>query len=232
MPSIIYRLQRIIQEVNRAPDIQHALDLIAERLIKDLIADACTIFLVSRDDPSILILKSSHGLNPDIVGNVRRRFGEGLIGMVADRAESINLVNAIDHKNFILVPNSGEDAFPIYLGVPIITHRKVQGVIAIQRAERAFNADDEAFLSTLAAQLATSFEHAESHGRFKHIGEHNKDRKTLVVRGVAGAPGMAIGEAIVLNRGSILESVPDKKITDKQPEIKGFKDAIQNVQND
>ena len=232
MPSMIYRLQRIVQEVNRAPDIQHALDLIAERLIKDLIADACTIFLVSKDDPSILILKSSYGLNPDIVGNVRRRFGEGLIGVVADRAESINLVNAIDHKNFILVPNSGEDAFPIYLGVPIITHRKVQGVIAIQRAERAFNADDEAFLSTLASQLATSIEHAESHGRFKHIGEHNKDRKTLVVRGVAGAPGMAIGEAIVLNRGSNLESVPDKKITDKQPEIKGFKDAIQNVQND
>ena len=232
MPSMIYRLQRIVQEVNRAPDIQHALDLIAERLIKDLIADACTIFLVSRDDPSVLILKSSHGLNPGIVGKVKRRFGEGLFGMVADRAESINLANAIDHKNFILVPDSGEDKFPVYLGVPIITHRKVQGVIAIQRAEGAFNADDEAFLSTLAAQLATSIEHAESHGRFKLIGEHNKERKTLVVRGVAGAPGMAIGQAIVLNRGSNLESVPDKKIEDKQHEIKGFKDALQNVQND
>ena len=232
MPSMIYRLQRIVQEVNQAPDIQHALDLIAERLIRDLIADACTIFLVSRDDPSELILKSSHGLNPGIVGHVTRRFGEGLIGMVADRAESINLVNAIDHKNFILVPDSGEDEFPIYLGVPIITHRKVQGVIAIQRAENAFNADDEAFLSTLAAQLATSIEHAESQGRFKLIGEENKEQKTHVVRGVAGAPGMAIGEAIVLNRGSDLESVPDKKIEDHAPEIKDFKDAIKSVQDE
>ncbi|MFA9419636.1 MAG: phosphoenolpyruvate--protein phosphotransferase [Gammaproteobacteria bacterium] len=228
---MIYRLQRIVQEVNQAPDIQHALDLIAERLIRDLIADACTIFLVSRDDPSELILKSSYGLNPDIVGKVRRQFGEGLIGMVADRAESINLVNAVDHKDFILVPGSGEDELPIYLGVPIITHRKVQGVIAIQRSEKAFNADDEAFLATLAAQLATSIEHAESQGRFKLIGEQNKEKKTHVVRGVAGAPGMAIGEAIVLNRGSELESVPDKKTDHPEPEIKGFKDAIKSVQD-
>ncbi len=232
MPSMIYRLQRIVQEVNQAPDIQHALDLIAERLIRDLIADACTIFLVSKDDPSELVLKSSHGLNPGIVGKVRRSFGEGLIGMVADRAESINLVNAIGHKNFILVPESGEDRFPVYLGVPIITHRKVQGVIAIQRSEKAFNADDEAFLATLAAQLATSIEHAESQGRFKLIGEQDKERRTHVVRGVAGAPGMAIGEAIVLNRGSDLESVPDKKINDHAPEIKGFKDAIKSVHDD
>ena len=119
MPSMIYRLQRIVQEVNQAPDIQHALDLIAERLIKDLIADACTIFLVSKEDPSELVLKSSHGLNPDNIDKVIRKFGEGLVGMVAERAESINLVNALDHKNFILVPDSGEADFPVYLGVPI-----------------------------------------------------------------------------------------------------------------
>jgi phosphotransferase system enzyme I (PtsP) len=232
VPSMIFRLQRIVQEVNRAPDIQHALDLIAESLIRDLIADACTIFLLSRDDSSELVLKSSYGLNPDNVGNVRRKIGEGLIGMVAERAESINLANAIDHKNFILVPDSGEAEYPVYLGVPIITHRKVQGVIAIQRAEQGFNADDEAFLATLAAQLATSIEHAESHGRFKLIGKQDNERRTHIVRGVAGAPGMAIGEAIVLNRGSDLESVTDKKVEDYKLEIESFKAAIQHVQDE
>ena len=123
---------------------------------------------------------------------MRRKVGEGIIGTVAERAESINLVNAIDHKDFILVPDSGETDFPVYLGVPIIAHRKVQGVIAIQREKQEFNADDEAFLATLAAQLATSIEHAESHGRFKLIGEQNIEKKTHIVRGVAGAPGMAI----------------------------------------
>jgi phosphotransferase system enzyme I (PtsP) len=229
---MISRLQRIVQEVSRAPDIQHALDLISERLIESLIADACTIFLTSDEDPSQLILKSSKGLNPDIVGKVKRRIGEGLIGMVAAKAESINLINAVDHKNFILVPDSGETAFPIYLGVPIITHRKVLGVIAIQRAKKAFNEDDEAFLATLAAQLANSLEHAESQGRFKLIGDHKLEPTTHIVRGVAGSPGMAIGEVIVLNRGSDLDSVPDKKIEQYEPEIRDFKAAIVKVQQE
>jgi len=188
--------------------------------------------LTSADDSSQLILKSSYGLNPDIVGKVTRKIGEGLIGMVADKAESINLINAAEHKNFILVPNSGEAKFPIYLGVPIITHRKVLGVIAIQRAEKPFNEDEEAFLATLAAQLANSLEHAESQGRFKLLGEQNVEPKTHIVRGVAGAPGMAIGEVIVLNRGSDLDSVPDKKIEQHDPEINGFKTAIVKVQQE
>ena len=230
--SMIFRLQRIIQEVSRSPDIQHALDLIAQSLIADLVADACTIFLVTDDDPPVLVLKSSYGLNPDIIGHVTREFGQGLIGMVAARAESINLTKAPDHKDFILVPDSGEAEFPIYLGVPIISHRKVLGVIAIQRAQQAFNEDDEAFLTTLAAQLATSIEHAESQGRFRLIGSETPDQSSHMVRGVAGSPGMAIGQAIVLNRGVNLESVPDKKIEDRRPEIKNFDDAVRKVQED
>ena len=146
MPSMIHRLHSIVQEVGRSPDIQHALDLIANRLIHDLRADACTIFLTSTEDPPTLILKACQGLNPEIINNVERKFGQGLIGIVAERAEPINLVNAIDHKDFILVPNSGEAEYPIYLGVPIVSHRKVLGVIAIQRADNAFNEDDEAVI--------------------------------------------------------------------------------------
>ncbi|MFV2031470.1 MAG: phosphoenolpyruvate--protein phosphotransferase [Gammaproteobacteria bacterium] len=229
---MIYRLQRIVQEVSRSPDIQHALDLIAQSLIADLVADACTIFLSTDDEPPVLILKSSYGLNPDIVGKVTRRFGQGLIGLVAAKAESINLINAPDHKDFILVPDSGEAEFPIYLGVPIISHRKVLGVIAIQRAQRAFNEDDEAFLTTLAAQLANSIEHAESQGRFKLIDGEKPETTTHMVKGVAGSPGTAIGEAIVLNRGVNLESVPDKRILDRRPEIRSFDDAIRKVREE
>ncbi|MFT5658208.1 MAG: phosphotransferase system enzyme I (PtsP) [Gammaproteobacteria bacterium] len=232
MASMLNRLQRIVQEVNHAPDIQHALDLIAECLIKDLVADACTIFLASTDDSEELILKSSRGLNPKIIGKVTRRFGEGIVGLVAARAESINLTEGMKHKRFILVPESGEDQFPIYLGVPIIAHRKVLGVIAVQRAEQAFQEDDEAFLNTLAAQLATSIEHAESQGRFKLVGSGSVESVTHVVKGVAGAPGMAIGEAIVLNRGVNLTSVPNKWGSDYKSEIKNFNEAISKVQSE
>ena len=232
MPSMIHRLQSIVQEVSRSPDIQHALDLIAERLLKDLHADACTIFLSTQEDLPILVLKASHGLNPGIIDTVQREFGQGLIGKVAARAEPINLIKADEHKDFILVPDSGEMAFPIYLGVPIVTHRKVLGVIAIQRGENAFNEDDEAFLTTLAAQLATSIEHAESQGRFKFMGEADSEPTMHIVKGVAGSPGMAIGQAIVLNRGVNLDSVPDKKVDNLAPELSSFNDAIKKVHDD
>ncbi len=229
---MIYRLQRIVQEVSRSPDIQHALDLIAQSLITDLVADACTIFLTTDDDPPVLTLKSSVGLNPEIIGKVTRKFGQGLIGLVASKAEAINLINGPGHKDFLLVPESGEAEFPIYLGVPIISHRKVLGVIMIQRAQQAFNEDDEAFLTTLASQLATSIEHAESQGRYRTIGSEKPEPTTHIVKGVAGSPGMAIGEALVLNRGMKLESVPDKRIVDRRPEIKSFDDAVRKVQEE
>ncbi len=232
MSSMIHRLQSIVQEVGRSPDIQHALDLIASRLIHDLHANACTIFLVTTEDPPTLVLKACQGLNPEIVGTVERRFGQGLIGIVAKRAEPINLIRASEHKDFILVPNSGETDYPVYIGVPIVSHRKVLGVIAVQRSDHAFNEDDEAFLTTLAAQLATSIEHAESQGRFKLIGETREDKTAHIVKGVAGSPGMAIGRAIVLNRGVNLESVPDKKVDNAEPDIQSFNDAIGKVHDD
>ena len=232
MPSLIHRLQTIIQQVARAPDVQHALDLIAESLISDLVADACTIFLTAKEGPPVLVLKASYGLNPDNIGKVKRRFGQGLVGKIAERAEPVNLLNATEHKDFILVPDSGESKFPVYLGVPIVSHREVLGVIAIQRARNAFNENDEAFLTTLASQLASSIEHAESQGRFRMIGVDQGEAATHVVKGVAGSPGMAIGQAVVVNRGISLDAVPDKKVEDPGADLKLLEDAIQQARED
>jgi phosphotransferase system enzyme I (PtsP) len=220
---MIHRLQRIVQEVNRAPDIDHALVMITESLIRDLNADACTIYLASENDPKVLVLKTCEGLNPEIIGKVELKLGQGLIGTIAERAEAMNLADASKHKNFILVQESGEIAFPILLGVPIIAHRDVLGVIAVQRAENLFNEDEEAYLTTLAAQIATSIERAESKGRF------STEQTTHIIKGVAGAPGMAIGEAMVLNRGVNLESVPDKKTSDIEGELTSFREAVRKV---
>jgi len=221
--SMIHRLQRIVQEVNRAPDIDHALVLITASLIQDLNADACAIYLADEDDRDLLVLQACEGLNPEIIGKVKRKLGQGLVGTIAARAEAMNLIDAPGHKKFMLVPDSGEVEFPILLGVPIIAHRDVLGVISVQRAENAFNEDEEAYLTTLAAQLATSIERAESQGRF------STEQTTHMIKGVAGAPGMAIGEAMVLNRGVNLESVPNKKASDIEGELGSFREAVRKV---
>ena len=74
---MIHRLQRIVQEVNRAPDIERALVLITDSLRQDLKADACSIFLARENDPGTLVLKACNGLNPDIIDRVERKLGTG-----------------------------------------------------------------------------------------------------------------------------------------------------------
>jgi phosphotransferase system enzyme I (PtsP) len=71
--------------------------------------------------------------------------------------------------------------------------------------------------------LATSIERAESKGRF------STEAARHMVKGVAGAPGMAIGVAIVLNRGVNFESVPDKKTSDIEGELQSFREAVRKV---
>ena len=223
---MIHRLQRIVQEVNRAPGIDRALVLITESLTRDLSAEACTIFLTQKDQPDTLVLQACSGLNPEIIGTVERKLGQGLVGTIAARAEAMNLVDGPSHPKFMLVPDSGETAFPIMLGVPIMAHRDVLGVISVQRSKNAFNEDEEAFLTTLAAQLATSIERAEIQDRF------NSEQTTHIIKGVAGAPGMAIGVALVLNRGINLESVPDKKTDDVSGELQNFREAVSKVREE
>ena len=100
---MIHRLQRIVQEVNRAPDIDHALVLITGSLIQDLSADACTIFLADKNEPNLLVLKACEGLNPEIIGKVKRKLDQGLVGTIAARAEAMNLLDAPRHKKFMLL---------------------------------------------------------------------------------------------------------------------------------
>lgn len=223
LSTMIYRLQRIVQEVDHAADVDAALIVLAEGLIRDLDIDVCSIYLVRKDDPEVLELMASSGLNPAVVGKLELRFGQGIVGTVAERAEPMNLTDAPQHERFQPVPESGEAGFPVFLGVPIIAHRNLLGVIAIQRAENAFTEDEEAFLTTLAAQLAASIERVESQSRLV------KANTTHVLRGIAGAPGMAIGETVVLNRGVDLESVPDRTGGDSEAELAGFRRAVKKV---
>ena len=116
MASMIHRLQRIVQEVNRAPDIDRALVLITESLTRDLSADACTIFLAKKENPEVLILQACSGLNPQIIGKVERKLGEGLIGTIAARAEAMNLIDAPNHKKIHAGTRIGGGRFSDYAG--------------------------------------------------------------------------------------------------------------------
>ena len=139
-------LKRIVQEMNQIPALDTALFRLASRVKQTLDVDSCSIYLADYDAQEF-ILKATDGLHPDAVEQVRIGFSEGLIGLVGQREEPLNIVNAQQHPRFKHYPEVKEESYNAFLGTPIINQRRVLGVITLQQAEmRRFSEDEEAFL--------------------------------------------------------------------------------------
>ncbi len=228
MPSLIHTLQSIVKQVDHAADFQSALDIIVESLVDALQVDACSIFIDVPGEERSLVMMANQGLNREVVGRIRLGAGEGLVGLVAEKAEPIRLDNALEHRSFVLFEDSGEEAYPVFLGVPIIAHRHTLGVIVAQRAECPFDNDEEAFLSTLAAQLAGAITHARSSGEMEQLLGGSQDSLSCTLQGVAGAPGMALGQAVVATHQVHLRTIPDKRVEDGEidDQLERFDEAV------
>jgi len=224
-------LRRIIQEVNAAPDLDQALGIIVQRVRDSVEVDVASVYLKGAEDGQY-ILSATEGLRKNAVGNVRFNSKEGLVGMVAEREEPVNIEDAPSHPRYQFASETGEKPYHGFLGVPIIQHGTVLGVLVVrQRQRRRFAEDEEAFLVTLAAQLAGAITHAGASGDISHVlqaGEH----VSVTLKGLPGAPGVAIGQALVVYPPANLEVIPDRVISDIDAEIEAFRTAVNEVQDD
>jgi phosphotransferase system enzyme I (PtsP) len=224
-------LRRTIQEVNAAPDLQKALDIIVQRVRVNVHVDVASVYLLD-EDHNQYVLMATEGLRKDAIGKVRIDRGKGLIGMVADREEPVNLEDAPSHSQYLFMVETGEKPYHGFLGVPIIQHRKVLGVLVVrQREYRKFGEEEEAFLVTLAAQLAGAITHAGASGEISRLLE-NTEEVSVTLRGLPGAPGLAIGQAMVVYPPRNLDAIPDRKPVDSEAEVESFYQAVAAVQDD
>ncbi|GAB1258506.1 phosphoenolpyruvate--protein phosphotransferase [Aurantivibrio plasticivorans] len=215
-------LSTIVQEVAAANDMATVLNIIVTRVRDAMRTDVCSVYL--RDGAGRYQLMATKGLNIDAVGKVRLAPDQGLVGWVAVREEPINLDDAESHPRYQYFPETGEERFNSFLGVPIIHHRVVLGVLVVQQsARRRFDESEEAFLLTMSAQLAGLIAHAEVTGTLQSVGAQTKEAKFT---GVAGAPGVAMGRAVVITPPADLNSVVDKTVADVKEEIKFFKRCL------
>ena len=134
-------LKKIVQEVSSAKDLSQALDLIIKHVTQALHADSSSIFLAD-DLKGEYVLLASVGLNSGIIGKARIKFGEGLVGLVGERGEPINIDNAPDNVNYFYLKNSGEEFYRAFLGVPIIYQGELLGVLVVQQKAIRFFAED------------------------------------------------------------------------------------------
>ena len=229
---MLEKLRKIVQKVNAAEDLQSALRIIVHRVRETLEAQVCSVYLLDKDINSH-VLMASEGLNETAVGHVSLPVGEGLVGLVAKHAEPINLQDASLHPSYHYLQETGEENFNSFLGVPIIHHRSVLGVLVVQNDKRhRFDEGEEAFLITLSAQLAGVIAHAEATGAIEGISPSGHKTSDTVFPGVSASSGVAIGHAVVLFPLADLSQIPNRQASDIKSEVEFFNSCLNAVRKD
>jgi phosphotransferase system enzyme I (PtsP) len=147
---LLRRLREIMAEQTSA---QTRLDKLVTLIATNMVAEVCSIYL--RRAGNSLELFATEGLNRSAVHRTRLKHGEGLVGLVAETAEPVNLSDAPADPHFSYRPETGEDPYKSFLGVPIVRGGQVFGVLTVQNRAAVLYAEEEVeALQTVAMVLA------------------------------------------------------------------------------
>ena len=206
--NVMLELTRIFQEADLAETPAEQVQRIVDEISLVTGADVCSLYL--EDKNKDLVLLASHGLvtnHPIVIPG-----GRGLVGMVVKSRHTLNIEDPAGHPDYYYVPQSDEERFHSFCGVPLVRRGKVMGVLVAQgyKAERLSN-EQEAFLSTLASHLAVLV----SEITLENVSE---SKINLRYEGISGAAGIAIGKA-KLSRAESLLDVSEQKHQDADREL-------------
>ena len=139
-------LQKISRFMARDMNLAEAFQEIVSLVVEFMACDSCLLYLVENDE---LVLCASNNPQPETIGRVKLRLGEGLTGWVARerRFLSISRETYLDprFKHFSDLP---EDTFEAFLSAPVIVKNRVAGVINVQHREPHFHTGGEMELLT------------------------------------------------------------------------------------
>ena len=169
---------------------QERLDRITHLIADSMQSEVCSIYLF-RDDET-LELCATEGLNPEAVHKTRMRLGEGLVGRVAKTSAPINTANAPGEKGFRYMPETGEEIFSSFLGVPIQRLGEKLGVLVVQSKQARAFSDDEVYALEVVAMVVAEMTEL---GAFVGEGEALSalHQQPVMFRGGTGQEGAAEG---------------------------------------
>ena len=224
-------LRHIVLEFSQEVQLQKALERLVSQTKKALKTDCCSVYLADYAQHHFLLM-ASDGLALKSLGQTTIGFSEGLVGLVGQREEPLNIANARNHQHYIDAPEVEEDDYNAFLGTPIIHQRKVLGILSIQQKKsRHFNENEEAFLVTLAAQLANALANAEVNNLLNQEENYYGVKQLL---GIAGAPGIVLDQIVVCQPKADLSTLALKKVPVEEQtlQIQRFEEAVSKTLTD
>jgi len=192
--SLLRQIREAMASGGPAPE---RLDMVVRIIAGSMVAEVCSIYL--RRGEGNLELFATEGLSPEAVHVTTLKPGEGLVGEVMRLARPVNLSDAPNHPAFAYRPETGEDPFHAFLGVPLLRGGRPIGVLVVQnRTERNYGEDEVEDLQIIAMVLAemVAGERVESALKGVEIAPHKPER----IKGARLAEGLAYGVAVLHER--------------------------------
>jgi len=214
-PILLLRRVRDIMKAPSSPGkngTQERLDTLVQAIAELLHADVCSIYLARPGD--ILELFASHGLKQTSVHVTRLRVGEGLVGEIAATAHELNLIEPQTHPKFAYRPETGEELYHSFLGVPLLHSHKVIGVLVVQsKQSRSYSDELVEILNTVAMVIAELVIGTHLVDAYDIAGSDHPVLQSQQFSGQTLAPGI-VKAPIVLHRPKIVI----KELVSESPE--------------
>ncbi|NRG17189.1 phosphoenolpyruvate--protein phosphotransferase [Rhizobiales bacterium] len=189
-------LLRRLREVMAEPiNAQERLDKIVVLIAANVVAEVCSVYILRAD--GMLELYATEGLNRDAVHKTSLGVGEGLVGLIAADARPLNLPNAQAHPAFAYRPETGEEAYNSFLGVPILRAGRTLGVLVVQnKSHRTYFEDEVEALQTTAMVIAEMV----AAGELEAISQQGTKldlTRPMEFKGVALSEGVGLGHVVL-----------------------------------
>lgn len=230
MQHSLTTLTALVQEISGAENAMSAMQVIVARLSNIMEVPVCSLYLKS-PTRSKLILAATQGLAESSIGKIKLNIDEGLVGTIAATKHTLNLANAPAHDKYAFFPQAQETAYRQFMGVPLIHLRQLIGVLVVQGTDKKpFSQEAEAFLVTIASQLAGTLYNIQKSGEW--ITTRKPKRLFQRYSGVVGSAGIGIGELTPLHTHIDLKQEPEKKGLGVSKERSQFDNALEKVCDD
>jgi phosphotransferase system, enzyme I, PtsP len=189
-------LRQIRETMAGSGPTQGKLGAVARTIAVSMVAEVCSIYL--RRASGEMELFATEGLDPGAIHVTRLKQGEGLVGEIMRAGRPLNLSDAPGHPAFSYRPETGEDPFHAFLGVPLLRGGRAIGVLVVQnRTSRVYGEDEVEDLQIIAMVLAETVAAGDLLSRDElkdvEIAPHRPER----LKGARFADGLAFGVAVL-----------------------------------
>ncbi|MBX3584329.1 MAG: phosphoenolpyruvate--protein phosphotransferase [Rhizobiaceae bacterium] len=188
-------LKRLRELMAEALEPQERLDRIVHDIAQNMVAEVCSLYVLRAD--GVLELYATEGLKRESVHLAQLKLGEGLVGTIAASARALNLSDAQQHPAFAYLPETGEEIYNSFLGVPVLRAGRTLGVLVVQnRTQRQYRDDEAEALETAAMVLAEMIAAGEL-TRLTRPGLELDLRRPASFTGISFNEGVGLGHVVL-----------------------------------